>query len=173
MLFNLDKWRPRIQEYITKNLVNQKDKTILDVGFGDSTGVALGLGLNVHAMDRNTFGKELPECVKYIESILDPDIDKKVPQYDIVMACEMLEHCEDLKIASENVMKLVKPGGFALITMPCYLPWHPGGDYYGDYYRVMPTGLTKLFSPYKVIETIYHSELKDMPYGMGAIVYKK
>jgi hypothetical protein len=173
MLLNLDKWRPKIQEYIISVLSQHKDKSILDVGFGDSTGVALGMGIDVHAMDKNTFGKPLPPCVKYVESILDPNIAQKVPQYDIVMACEMLEHCEDLKMASENVMKLVKPNGFALITMPCFLPWHPGGDYYGDYYRVMPTGLTKLFAPHRVIEKVYDSEIQGMPYGIGAAVFKK
>lgn len=174
MLYNLDKWRPLIANYIRASLSGQAGKSILDIGLGESTNIATEAGFDVHAMDRNTFNvKKLDPRVKYVANIMVDESIANIPQYDIVMACELLEHCEQPEIAAINIMKLVKSGGYAIITMPCFLPWHPGADYYGDYFRVMPTGLTQLFRGYKVAETRFDSPIQDMPYGIGAIVYKK
>lgn len=168
VLFNLEEWRARIQEYIQSSLMPHKDKEVLDIGHGLSLQIIKGMGIKVDCLDKNSFSGE----IKYVMSILDSEAIKSVPQYDIVSCCEVLEHTESMETTARNVMSLVKPGGFALITVPCYLPHHPGGHYYGDYYRVMPTGLNKLFTGYKVTEKVYPSELDGMPYGIGAIVQK-
>lgn len=167
-LYNLDKWRPLIHEFIIHNLRGHQDKSILDIGFGSSTGSIRESGLKPDTLDKNKFDND----VTHIANIMDAATLGNVPQYDIVSACELLEHCESLEAPAKNIMSLVKPGGFALITMPCFLPHHPGAHFYGDYFRVMPTGLTQLFSPHRVVETIYPSDIEGMPYGIGAIVYK-
>jgi len=65
------------------------------------------------------------------------------PYFDLVTCCETFEHDKQFWLTLEAMKKVLKPGGYMLITVPGYnFPQH---DYPSDYYRFIPPTLRDVF----------------------------
>jgi SAM-dependent methyltransferase len=168
MLKNLPEWRAKIEEFIRINAPDFKDKVVADIGNGDSTVVVRSYNPKCVIIDKNNY-KGMTNNI--VADMCKAEDIYGLPKFDAVFCCEVLEHVDNPFIVAENLKKIVVPGGLIYITVPCYLPWHPGTPYYDDYWRFMPTSLKRLFSPNKVIETVCDSKEKGMPYGICAKVF--
>jgi ubiquinone/menaquinone biosynthesis C-methylase UbiE len=61
--------------------------------------------------------------------------------FDTVMATEVLEHLPDPRIALREMVRVLRPGGVALVTVPFTEPLHFLPQ---DYWRFTPSGLRRL-----------------------------
>lgn len=69
--------------------------------------------------------------------------------FDCVLCTEVLEHCYDPQKASEEMFRVLKPGGILLLSTRFIFPMH---DTPHDYYRFTKYGLQHLFQDFKIIE---------------------
>jgi SAM-dependent methyltransferase len=60
-------------------------------------------------------------------------------RFDGIVLTEVLEHCQDPVSAMREVLRVLKPGGLALVTSPFLWPWHGTQDY-RDYWRFTHQG---------------------------------
>lgn len=108
------------------------------------------------------------EGVDISGDIFDADVQEKLGAIDsdLVMACNMMEHLEEEKRHEFPgiLEKLVKSGGFVLISVPNSYPLHL--DPIDTYYRPTPEEIAALFPSMDVIDlkivpsTSYFSDLK-------------
>ena len=72
--------------------------------------------------------------------------------YDIIICTNVLNFIPELELAVENMMRMLKPNGVALITVagPSMVSLY---DYerWGDYWRFTDKGLHQLFKDYQII----------------------
>ncbi len=97
--------------------------TIADVGCGVGLllnsladyGQVTGIDYSDQAIEfcRNSFSGELLQKDFGIEN----NLEKK---YDLVIVSDLLEHIEDDRIAITNIYNMLKPGGYAIITVPAF-----------------------------------------------------
>ena len=66
---------------------------------------------NYHGIDLSK-GKGVDEVI----DICEMSYSRNYQEWDVVISCEMLEHCEQWKKALERMFHFVKPGGLLLIT---------------------------------------------------------
>lgn len=69
--------------------------------------------------------------------------------FEVVVCSEMLEHADDPQKVIDEIGRVLKPGGLAVLTTRFAFPIH---DAPSDYWRFTPYGLRKLFSEFEVIE---------------------
>lgn len=62
--------------------------------------------------------------------------------FDLVICCSVLEHCKNPWAMAETITSLVKPGGYAYISVPWIHRFHA---YPNDYWRFSWEGLRLLF----------------------------
>jgi SAM-dependent methyltransferase len=60
---------------------------------------------------------------------------------DCVLCCEVLEHVKDPRKCCDEIWRVLKPGGIALISTPFLFPIHADPE---DYQRFTPSGLKVL-----------------------------
>ncbi|MGH7172855.1 MAG: class I SAM-dependent methyltransferase [Gemmataceae bacterium] len=120
----------------------------------------------------------IDNCSFLVSSIEEFDCDEV---FDCVVATDVLEHIEDDRGAFVKLVRLVKPGGILLITVPAG-PWLYGfhDESLGHYRRYSRRQLTRLVSPLCRIEALryfgfslipvcyLYSKLLCKPYPVGA-----
>ena len=81
------------------------------------------------------------------------DITKKIPcknnSFDSVVCFQVLEHVKSPEKAVNEIYRVLKPGGFCLLTTHMAAPLH--GEPY-DYYRFTEYALRELFKKFKKVE---------------------
>ena len=83
-------------------------------------------------------------------SITEIPIDKE--QFDMVFCSEVLEHVKDYRKAINEISRILKTEGKALITVPCWMKyWNTDDEFVGHYLR---------FNPEKMKEDIENSGMK-------------
>lgn len=81
---------------------------------------------------------------------------------DVVIATEVLEHLEEPKRAIFEIKRVLKKGGFCIVSVPFIYPYHGEKDM-GDYYKFTEEGLKKLFKNFTKLEIIpYGSTLQTL-----------
>jgi SAM-dependent methyltransferase len=61
--------------------------------------------------------------------------------FDVVLATEVLEHVDDAEVACSELLRVLKPGGHVIVTVPYLYPTHEAPY---DYRRFTHFGLQKL-----------------------------
>jgi len=69
-------------------------------------------------------------------------------EFDVVLCCSVLEHLEDPRKAIAEMMRVLKPQGSIIVSVPFLFPLH---DAPGDYWRFTKYGLKSLFAQWAVI----------------------
>lgn len=138
-----------IHHWVVKHC--KKDDWVLDVGCGD--------GELLYFLDKKgyyAFGMDIsPEAVKLTEDNLQEAGIKganikqayieKIPfinkPFDIVACNQVLEHVKDHKVAIKEMLRILKPGGKLLITVPIEKNFDCNGAskhlHYWDFYQLM------------------------------------
>ena len=75
----------------------------------------------------------------------------KDQSFDAVLSFSLLEHVHSPQIVADHIFRILKPGGYALISTPFIHPYHGGNC--PDYYRFTKDGLRYLFRNFSSIET--------------------
>lgn len=92
-------------------------------------------------------------------------LDEFLPNtFDLVTCCETFEHDDKFWVTLSNMKKLVKPGGYLLITVPGIFFIHH--DFPGDYYRFTKTAVKSWFKGYRDVhieEYIDQYDQKEKP----------
>jgi SAM-dependent methyltransferase len=70
---------------------------------------------------------------------------------DTVLCTEVLEHLEEPQVAVKEMNRILKPGGFVILTVPFFWPIHEAPR---DFYRYSEHGLRYLFeqSGFEIVE---------------------
>jgi len=104
-----------------------------------------------------------------VDRILDLQrIDLPDASVGTVIVLDVLEHVEFCRRAMEEIHRVLKPGGVAIITSVMYFPIH---DYPSDYWRFTPSGFKSLLSPFPV-SIIESAGLSAFPPIVLAIGFK-
>jgi uncharacterized protein YbaR (Trm112 family)/SAM-dependent methyltransferase len=69
--------------------------------------------------------------------------------FDGVWVCAVLEHLENPFQVSSEIYRILKPGGFVLVSAPFMFPLH-GSPH--DYFRYTASGLRSVFGKFKEVE---------------------
>jgi SAM-dependent methyltransferase len=85
--------------------------------------------------------------------LLDLPVDSE--SLDGVVLTEVLEHCADPFGAIKEVHRVLKPGGFLMVTSPFFWAWHGRNDdkhQYPDYWRFTDQGWELLLKDFKDVQ---------------------
>jgi methionine biosynthesis protein MetW len=118
-----------LEREMFKNAIRENNKSILDIGCG--TG-ALGLFLRTN-QNCNVFGIEInnaafQEAEKNLDGVIEGnvetiDIPYKNNEFDYIVMGDVLEHLINPMGTTKKLIKLLKPGGKILITVPNVRHW--------------------------------------------------
>ncbi len=137
------KFRTEIQPYITKNVISPLVKRKI---------------LVTHA-DRSHYPG--------IDLIVDIEKPKLTKRYDLVLCANMLEHVTSVTKVAKNIIRLVKPGGYLLVSVPNLYHYHPFPIDNG--FRPTARELAALFPGQKIIKA---ETIKDRKRQSHVFKYK-
>lgn len=63
--------------------------------------------------------------------------------WDLVICSQDLEHIFEVQKAVDEIFRILKPGGYAILDCPWEFPYHGVGDY-DDYWRISESGMRKM-----------------------------
>lgn len=75
---------------------------------------------------------------------------RKIGQFDLVFANNLLEHVTNIKSATENISRAVRKGGYLCVSVPHQFPYHP--DPIDNMFRPNLKELKALFPNFKIIK---------------------
>lgn len=134
-----------IFDTLNKESFPQEKYDVLDFGskwFGDPDG---GWQTNMRWMFKDILGPKLNHILatypEYDVEVLAPCADSSI---DILVADQVLEHVARPWVAAEQIYRVLKPGGIAVIATPGLYPIHKSPL---DCWRILPDGYDVLFPP--------------------------
>lgn len=71
---------------------------------------------------------------------------------EAVICYSVLEHIENPKRAIQEIHRVLRAGGRALVSVPSLYPYHAKGARYKDYWRFFDDGLSVLFKDWHTVE---------------------
>lgn len=152
-------WEKFFREKIEKIFLEKN--TVIDIGGGLRISPEKG-----NRYDKNTgWIRSYAQKVDY--KILDPVSDynpdiigdiHNLPlannSVDAIVCLAVLEHVENPFKAMTEIYRVLKPGGFCLITIPFLYYYHAEKGYYKDYWRFTEDALELLFKNFSKMEKI-------------------
>lgn len=131
------------KQFIVNSLAQYASGTLLDVGAGRSIYRAyMPESVTYHALDyektEKTYSKE--QDLDIVGDAQNMPIDAN--SYDTVLCSEVLEHIPKPHEAAAEIIRVLKPGGHAIITVP-FLGYYHDEPY--DFARFTKHGLKVLF----------------------------
>jgi SAM-dependent methyltransferase len=72
---------------------------------------------------------------------------------ECVLCFSVFEHVENPILAAEELYRVLKPGGKALLSIPFIWPYH-GNKFYRDFWRFTEDGLRILFKKFSLVEVM-------------------
>lgn len=155
----INNWDKFFSEKITKIFLEKK--RIVDIGGG----------LRVAKDKNNRYDKNrewiLPLLKNVDYKVLDP-----VPDYnpdiigdihnlpfnndsqDAIICMAVLEHVENPIKASEEIYRVLKPGGYCFVYIPFLYYYHAARGYYKDYWRFTSDSIDYLFRNFTKVERV-------------------
>lgn len=119
---------------IMKNLVREKGKLILDLGCGKGY-----VGMQLQEGNKVVFAEVDPELIRGVKGmkvVLDANkLPFKDETFDYVICADVLEHINDDKKVLQNLHKVLKKKGKAIIALPAYSRLYGHHDKLIGHYR--------------------------------------
>ncbi len=137
------KFRTKIQPYIEKNVVIPLRER----------------GIKITHADKSRYPG--------IDLIIDIEKVKTKKQYDLVICANMLEHVRRVKDVARRIIKVVKPGGYLLVSVPNQYHYHPFPIDNG--FRPTAKELARLFPGQKIVKA---QTIKDRAQHARVFKYK-
>ncbi len=118
-------------------------KSVLEVGIGhggfyelvkddveEYAGVDIDEGLVKHARSIN------PGQKYYHADITDPELVERLPhKFDSILCINVIEHIEQDRLAAENMLSLLNPGGHLLLFTPAFMKLYTDMDKLAGHHR--------------------------------------
>ncbi len=161
--------RRKLVKFYLKN--RDKNSSILDIGSGSGSNLRLlrEMGfINYQGFDLSDLAKKFCE-EKGLGKVIVGDICKSSiadNSYDIILATDVLEHIEDEKKAIEEIRRILKPQGLAIITVPCFMSlWsdHDETLMHKRRYRIKEISAKIVNAEMKVVESYYFNFFLFIP----------
>ena len=137
-----------------------KRKNVLDVGGGAGFSKEIGKYKDWF-VNTNYRSFDIPTSRADIEGDIH---DMKLPSEseDAVICNAVLEHVVDPIRAVDEIYRILKPGGLALLQVPSIYPYHRnkgagGHEGYGDYWRFFDDTLRYMFRNFSHVEIVKQS----------------
>jgi 2-polyprenyl-3-methyl-5-hydroxy-6-metoxy-1,4-benzoquinol methylase len=111
--------------------------TILDLGAGNTKYKTLLESLATHY---TAFDVESAPTIDIVGDIHDLPFEEN--SFDTVICTQVFEHIKEPWVVAGQIQKVLRPGGYAVITAPFMIPYHAHPH---DFYRFTPEGLAQLF----------------------------
>jgi SAM-dependent methyltransferase len=150
-----------IQKYLPLNS-ERKDLGVCDLGCG--CGMMLmdisKTGYSVIGLDSSNLAIEY--CRKRGAEVFYAEMTQKIPLSDNSVQCitllDVLEHVEDEQKVLSEIIRILKPGGIVICTVPAYSwLWTKRDDFHHHKRRYQKKGLLKLFNYFPEFEIILES----------------
>jgi len=128
-------------------LTNIERCSLLEIGCGSGTLVfeLSKRGFNCTALEMSESALEIASYVNQGRdnvTIRNKVHDDWKGEFDLVIACEVLEHIEDDRVALQSWKDFLKPGGLLLMTVPAHMSkWTDSDTWAGHYRRYERNGL--------------------------------
>lgn len=74
--------------------------------------------------------------------------------YDLIVCVQVLEHVPELWSVPNEMHRLLKKGGYAIVDSPWMYPYHAEAPSFGDYWRISKDGFQILFKQFEIIKII-------------------
>lgn len=118
--------RKLFSSYIKALKLNKEKTKILDIGSSSGTNLRMlkDLGFkNYHGFDYNLLAKKFCEKKGLGEVIIGDISNSKLADnsYDFILATDVIEHVEDDEKVLSEINRILKVGGKAIITVPCFM----------------------------------------------------
>lgn len=98
-----------------------------------------------------------------VDRVLDLEaLDLPDASVGSVIALDTIEHVERFWTAAEEIRRVLRPGGFAVLTSVMYFPIHA---YPSDYWRFTPEGFRALGRPFETL-LVEWAGLRDFPHSV-------
>jgi len=179
---NLDLWQLFFDETVKK--IFTEKKLIIDIGGG----------LRILKEKNNRYEPSHEWIRSYLKNvdykILDP-VDTFNPDIvgdihslplednsvDAIICLSVLEHVKNPILATQEIYRVLKPGGYCFIYVPFLYYYHAEEGYYGDYWRFTKDTMEMLAEPFssKKIGSVFgaiESWIKITPLGHIRFVRK-
>lgn len=171
----LDFHRLTIEHFLWANLARAREgqARVLDVGVEYRKPYLAHLGANYVTVNEDDPleadwhhppSPDSPDVLGDIHALPFPDED-----YDFVLCTETLEHVAAPWVAVEELRRVLRPGGVALVTAPFLWPWH-GSSRYADFWRFTSDGMRHLFRSYRQVKVLPIDFQPEAPVGEVARV---
>lgn len=149
----MNSWDIFLDEKIRE--ISQK-KSVLDIGGG--SGFQKGLGKYKHLFLNNYKSFDIPGMGADIEGDIH-DMSTESESVDGIICNAVLEHVVDPIRAANEMHRILRKGGVALIQVPSIYPYHGNKGYggkpgYGDYWRFFDDSLSYMFRDFSKVEII-------------------
>ena len=73
---------------------------------------------------------------------------------DVIVCVQVLEHVPNLWDVPNEMFRLLKPNGYAIVDCPWMYPYHAEPPSFGDFWRISKDGLRVLFSNFEIVSII-------------------
>jgi len=146
----IDEWIFRLWQTLEPN------KNVLEIGVGGRDNCIALFDNHNYYPTNNVIGESwvLPEALLLdVEEMHTSDLIKKIPQFDVILANQVLEHVKHPTFAMYNLYSCLKDGGTLFISTPFHYRVHEANRDGGetsergvlDYWRFTPHGYEILF----------------------------
>lgn len=73
--------------------------------------------------------------------------------WDCVLCVQVIEHIPNIWELPDELYRILKVGGYAIVDCPWNYPYHPEAPSFGDFWRVSKDGMNELFkNKFTIIE---------------------
>lgn len=160
-----------IGELLTKIVAENQhgEGELLDVGSYDVNGTYRPI---VESLGLSYFGTDMTAGPNVDRVVSAYDLVSLGREFDIVLSGQALEHMETPWIAVEQMRRVLKPGGWLVLTAPASWPYHP---YPLDCWRIRIGGMEGLLKGLESVQVWEHTVEPDRLvdcYGIGRIPRK-
>lgn len=150
--------RKVLETILQHELTDAKRRSILSVGCGPAEGLKwlipfAGEEGKVVGFDvEPAHARRLPPQVEFTVGTLE-DVPFADASFDLVLALDVLEHLDDDRAGLKEAVRLVKPGGLLLITVPALPSLWGGQDVVSEHRRrYTKRTLTRLFDDVGLVD---------------------
>jgi len=176
--------RDRGRDILLSLLEENPRASLLDLGcsIGDLT-----LEMAKRVGTSEVFGVDKISYANSYILVHEADLNEGIPfgdnQFDVVVASQLIEHLQRPKVLISETYRVLKPGGYALISTPNLASWHnlvflffglqpPGLSTNHDYIFLLTTkGLLSLLEKFK-IEQVIGVGFYPLPYLLSKYICK-
>jgi SAM-dependent methyltransferase len=128
------------------SFIRDNSASVLDIGAGSGSALrSFFAGKAYRSSDINPgLGVDIVADAHDLSAVSDAS-------YDAVISFNLLEHLHSPQLAAQAIRRVLKPGGFLLLSTPFIHPYHGGSC--PDYYRFSRDGLKYLYRDFSHVET--------------------